>query len=190
MDEKQKIQEVLKSLSGAVINAIKAGTPEDRQRLIQTLREMDAGLPGVNEDAAQAKEFLLALVSLLEGSPVSAEALSGPYQAIYAQIIQKAVIVIPGSGAGKGRTEGARELLTQLSAAAVFAIRKGSPEERKALSAKLLEIREGISADDGARAFVSALAAMLDENPLDPSSLPAPYSGFFEKVVAAAKEKK
>ena len=187
MDDNQKIQELLKSLSGAVINAIKAGTAEDRQRLIQTLREMDAGMPGVNEDAAQAKAFLLALVSLLEGSPVSVEALSGPYQTIYARIVE--IAVMP-SGTGKGKPDGTRELLTQLSAAAVLAMRKGTPEEKKALSAKLLEVREGISADDGVRAFLSALSAMLDGNPPDPSSLPAPYSGFFGKVVAAAKEKK
>ena len=186
MDDNQKIQELLKSLSGAVINAIKAGTPEDRKRLIQTLREMDAGMPGVSEDAAQAKAFLLALVSLLEGSPVSPEALSGPYQTIYARIVEMAVMP---AGAGKSKPDGMRELLTQLSAAAVMAMRKGTPEEKKALSAKLLEVREGIAAD-GARAFLSALSAMLDGNPPDPASLPAPYSGFFEKVLSAAKDKK
>ena len=187
MDDTQKIRELLKSLSGAVINAIKAGTPEDRERLIQTLREMDAGMPGVNEDTAQAKEFLLGLVSLLEGSPVSPEALSGPYKAIYSRIMEMAV---KPAGAGKGKPDGTRELLTQLSAAAVLAMRKGTPEERKTLSTKLQEVREGITAEDGARAYLSALSSMLDGNPPDPASLPAPYSGLFEKVAAAAKEKK
>ena len=187
MDDTQKIRELLKSLSGAVINAIKAGTPEDRERLIQTLREMDAGMPGVNEDTAQAKEFLLGLVSLLEGSPVSPEALSGPYQKIYARIVEMAV---KPAGTGKGKPDATRELLTQLSAAAVMAMRKGAPEEKKALSAKLLEVRDGIAADDGARAFLSALSAALDGNPPDPATLPSPYSGFFAKVLSAAKEKK
>lgn len=178
--DQEKTKALLGSLAGAVISAIRSGSADGRKRLVAALNEMNANMPGISEDTAQAKEFLLALISLLEGNPVSPGGLSGAYAGLYAGIVEKALAPDAGS-ARTGQGQGVKEFLTQLSATAVLVMRTGMAEDKKGLALKLREIGEGMPGDEGK--FVLALADLLEGRPVDAGSLPGVYAGFFTKIV-------
>jgi len=171
----------LAGLASAVITAIRSGDAAGRARLIAVLNGMNAQMPGISEDTAQAKEFLSALISLLEGNPVTPESLSGAYASLYQGIVEKALA--PDNAAARtGKGQEPREFLTQLSAAVVLVMRDGTDEDKKGLAQKLREIAGGIQ--EGAREFVIALAEILEGGPdATGKTLPGPYAGFYSKIL-------
>ncbi len=183
-DETDRITATINRLASSVVGAIREGSADDRAQLADQLRVMEAGIPGGSGGAAEARAFLLALVGLLEGNPISPEGatrLEEPYAGIYNRIT--ASILKTGGGKGPDAKDEMKDFLTQLAATVVLAMKKGSEEERKGLSGKLLEIREGMPKEQkGAADLVLAFTALLEGRPFDPDSLPAPYSGFLRKV--------
>jgi len=179
--EQDKIKAFLNSLASSVIHAIKDGTAEERAGLAEAFGKMKAEMP---EGAVEEKEFLGALVGLLEGRPANSESLTGFYDAIYNRIVEK--LLDTGRKAKPGEEDEMREFLTQLSASVVMVKRTGSPEDKKALAAKLRDIQMTLPDDKGDEAmFVLALAAILEGNPFLPDALPEPYSHVYRKLLAS-----
>jgi hypothetical protein len=183
-DEKDRVIATINRLAGSVVGAIREGSAEDRRLLAGQLRAMEAGIPGESGGAADARVFLAALVSLLEGNPIShedAKGLSEPYSGIYARIT--ASVLKAGDETGPEARDEMKDFLTQLAASVVLMMRKGTEEDRRNLAAKLLEIKAGMSPDQkGAADLILAFTAILEGKPFDPESLPQPYSGFLKKV--------
>ena len=71
LSDQEKMKEQLAALASAVITAIRRGDAGGRAQLVDALKDMDTQMPGISEDTAQAKEFLNALIGLLEGNPVA-----------------------------------------------------------------------------------------------------------------------
>lgn len=188
MDGQEKVKALINNLAGAVINAVRGGSREERKRLADTLKDMDSHMPGVSEDAAQAKEFLQALISLLEGKPISSEALSDMYRGIYEKVVEMALAAgnampPPTARADADPETEIKEFLTQLSAAVVLVIRGGSEEEKKALAAKLLDIKKGLQAgQEDAGIFITALVSLLENNPVPPESLPPKFIKVYRRI--------
>ncbi len=179
--EQDKIKVFLNSLASSVIHAIKDGTAEDRARLAEAFNKMMAEMPA---EAAEEKEFLTALVGLLQGKPATSESLTGFYDAVYNKIVEK--VMDTGKKATPGADNEMREFLTQLSASVVLVKRTGSPEDKKALVAKLHDIQMSLPDDKGDEAmFVLALAAILEGNPFLPDTLPEPYSHVYRKLLTS-----
>ncbi len=179
--DQDRIKSFLNNLAGAVIAAIRTGSPDDRKRLIATLRDMDAQMPGISEDTAGAKEFLSALVSLLEGNPMSAEGLAEPYAGIYAAIIKETLST--GKPEKPGGDKDMKEFLTQLAATVIMVMKTGTEDDQKALAGKLRETHKSIPDKDAAGILILALVSILEGNPFDAQALPIPYSHFYQKVV-------
>jgi hypothetical protein len=179
--DQDNIKARLADLASAVITAIRSGDAGARKRLIAVLNGMNAQMPGISEDTAQAKEFLSALIGLLEGKPAGPETLSGAYASLYSGIVEKA-LAPDNAATGTGKNQELREFLTQLSAAVVLVMRDGTDEDKKALAQKLREIAGGVQ--EGAREFVIALAGILEGAPENVGALPRPYAGFYAKVLA------
>ena len=174
---------MLRSLAGAVTGAIGSGSAAERTKLVSALKDMEKNMPAaVSEDAGEAKAFLSALISLLEGRPVSAEGLAEPYSSIYTNIINEVLAPATG-GAHGGPDDEMRNFLTQLAATVVMVMKKGTDEEKKALAEKLVEVKNGIPQDKkGAGDFLLALVSLLDGHPVDANTLPAPYANFYRRV--------
>ena len=181
MTDNEKIAAALNSMANAVVGAIRRGKPEDRIRLIETLRLMGSRTPTVPEEAAEARVFIEALISLLEGRPMAPEALAEPYRGFYDKVVQRSVA--PERPHEAGPTDEVREFLTQLAATAVMVAKTGSDDDKKALAAKLREIKAGMEEAPGA--LLEALAKALEGRPVPPETLPAPYAGFYRKVVGS-----
>ena len=183
-DEKDRITATINRLAGSVVGAIREGSADDRALLAGQLRAMEAGIPGSSGGAAEARAFLIALVGLLEGNPISAEDTKGlaePYAGIYARITES--VLRPGSGEGPGAKDEMKDFLTQLAASVVLVMRKGTEDERKDLARRLLEVRDGIPQEQkGAADLVLGFTAILEGRPFDPDTLPSPYSAFYKKV--------
>ena len=183
--DKDRITTMLKSLAGAVIGAIRSGSAAERTNLVHSLNEMEKNTPNMTEDTAEAKVFLLALISLLEGKPVSADGLAEPYAGIYIRIVSEA-LKTERKGSQAGPENEMRDYLTQLAATVVLMMRKGTEEEKKGLGDKLRETANGIQAGNrDAGEFVLALASILEGRPVESSTLKAPYSGFYTKVLGS-----
>lgn len=179
--EQDKIKAFLNSLASSVIHAIKDGTAEDRARLAEAFNKMKAEMPA---EAAEEKEFLGALIGLLEGKPATSESLTGFYDAVYNKIVEK--VMDTGRKAEPGEADKMREFLTQLAASVVMVKRTGSPDDKKALAAKLRDIQMNLPEDKGDEAmFVLALAALIEGNPFLPDTLPEPYSHVYRKLLAS-----
>jgi len=180
-DEQDKIKAFLNSLASSVIHAIKDGTAEDRARLAEAFNKMRAEMPA---EAKEEKEFLGALVGLLEGKPATTESLTGFYDGVYNRIVEK--LLDTGRKAAPGDATEMREFLTQLSASVVMVKRTGSAEDKKSLAAKLRDIQMTLPDDKGDEAmFVLALAAILEGTPFLPDALPEPYSHVYRKLLTS-----
>lgn len=180
--EQDKIKAFLNSLAASVITAVKSGNAEERAKLIAALTQMKGDMPG---EAGEEKEFLGALVGILEGKPAGAEGLSGIYAALYGKIVERIFDTGKKADAADPVKE-MREFLTQLSASVIVVKRTGTPEDKKALVAKLREIQMTLPDDKGGEAmFVLALAAILEGNPFLPDALPEPYSHVYRKLLAS-----
>lgn len=195
-DNHDKIAHFFTELSNAVIHAIKKGTPEDRKRLIGALEQMNAGMPAMSVENANAKEFLIALVGLLVGDPEPADNLVEPYADIYAQILEAVFAghehhdhhhhghAGPSGAHSEEEDLQMKEFLTQLAASVVMVGKKGTAEDKKALSDKLREVHAAIPEEEkGPRALVMAFASILDGKPADPSTLPSGFKGIYGKVL-------
>jgi len=180
--EDSKIKEFLNKLAGAVIGAIREGSSEDRARLIEVLNGMTSELPDSSAEAAQIEDFNNALVSLLEGSPVSPEGLVEPYAGIYARIVEKAL------STGKENTSGddeMKEFLTQLSATVVMVMKENKPEDKTALAEKLREMQRGLPPDKmDAGQFILSLVSILEGAPMLPEALPSPYVAVYRSLLS------
>jgi hypothetical protein len=187
LSDQEKMKEQLAALASAVITAIRSGDAAGRAQLVYALKDMDTQMPGISEDTAQAKEFLNALIGLLEGNPVSPETLSGAYAKLYQGIVEKALA--PDNASAKTTKEQElREFLTQLSATAVLVMRGGTEEDKAGLAKRLRDIAPGMQG--GASKLVIALACVLEGNPVDAGTLPAPYAGFYAKVIGSIASKR
>ena len=78
------MREFLTQLAATVVVVMRDGADEDKKGLSARLREVQADLPDGSMDAGQ---FVLALVSVLEGMPVMPEALPEPYSHTYRKIL-------------------------------------------------------------------------------------------------------
>jgi hypothetical protein len=182
VSDQDNIKARLAGLASAVIAAIRSGDADARKKLIAVLNGMNSQMPGISEDTAQAKEFLSALTSLLEGNPAGPETLSGVYASLYRGIVEKA-LAPDNASARAGKDQELREFLTKLSAAVVLVMRDGTDEDKKDLAQKLREIAGGTQ--EGAREFVIALAEILEGGPeAATKTLPGPYAGFYAKILA------
>ncbi|MBI5695010.1 MAG: hypothetical protein HZC51_04590 [Nitrospirae bacterium] len=179
--DNEKMVQMLTSLAGSVLGALK-GTPDDRARLVVTLNGMDAQMPAVSEDTADAKEFIRALVGLLEGNPPSAEGMGEPYKGIYSRIVTKAMSPDRGKPGDAGDKE-MREFLTQIAASVVMIMRTGEPKDKVELAARLREVHNGMpEGASGPRGLLLAMVELLEGRPGPSKPLPEPYAGFFQKV--------
>jgi hypothetical protein len=180
--EQDKFKAFLNSLAASVITAIKGGNAGERAKLVAALSQMKGDMPG---DAGEEKEFLGALIGLLEGKPAGAEGLSGIYAALYGKIVER--IFDTGRKADTGDPEKEmREFLTQLSASVIVVKRTGTPDDKKALVAKLREIQQSLPQDKYDEAlFILALASIIEDNPVVPDALPEPYSHVYRKLLAS-----
>lgn len=185
--DNEKMLQMLTSLAGSVLGALK-GTADDRARLVMTLNTMDARMPSVSEDTAGAKEFIRALVGLLEGNPPSAEGMDEPYRGIYDRIVARALDpegTKPGQKLDDGEKE-MREFLTQIAASVVMIMRTGDTKDRSALAGRLLDLHDGMpEAASGPRALLLAMMDLLEGKGGRAQALPDPYAGFFLKVKAS-----
>jgi len=183
----EKVTTFLTQLAGAVTGAIKSGTADDRKRLILMLKEMDSQMPAISEDTAGAKEFLQALMSLLDGKPVGPEALSEPYNGIYAAIIKDTLADAKPEGL-HSEDEEMKEFLTQLAATVIMVMQKGTDDEKKNLAGKLREVRGAIPPDKkGVAELVLAFVSIIEGSPVDADALPSTYAHFYRKVTASIK---
>lgn len=186
--DNEKMVRMLTSLAGSVLGALK-GTPDDRARLVVTLNGMDAQMPAVSEDTADAKEFIRALVGLLEGNPPSSEGMGEPYKGIYDRIVTRALSPDkrkPGDAgdAGDAADKEMREFLTQIAASVVMIMRTGEPKDKAELAARLREVHGGMPKDAaGPRGLLLAMTGLIEGNAGPAKPLPEPYAGFFRKVM-------
>lgn len=199
-DDRERVIEFFGQLASAVVHAIKEGTGADRKRLIESLEEMNAGMPAVSEDTANAREFLTALISLLLGEPASPEGLVEPYRGIYDRILQAVLSRHAGHEHGDGRAHGdgharghaggedaelaMKEFLTQIAASTVLVMKKGSDEDKKVLAEKLGGLLASMPEEEnGPRSLVGAFISILNGSPVSPDTLKRPFSAIYGKVL-------
>ena len=180
-----RITAFINQIVSSVTGAIRRGSEADRHRLASSLREMEQGMAAVPEDTADARSFIAALISILEGRPVSADSLVEPYASIYVKVITD--VLTPDSDRVQGGPDDAmRNFLTQLSATVVMVMRKGAEDEKKALAVKLRDIKDGMAGGTkDAADFVLALAGLLDGRPVDADTLSAAYGKFYNRVAGS-----
>lgn len=195
-DNHDKIASFLTELSNAVLHAIKKGSAEDRKRLIGALEQMSAGMPSMTVEDANAKEFLMALISLLVGEPTPADSLVEPYSGIYVQILE-AVFAHEGHHdhhhhhdhvypypEDEEKDLQLKEFLTQIAASVVMVAKKGTDEDKKGLADKLREVTNALAVDDaGPKALLAGFVSILEGKPVDPARMPGGYEGIYRKVL-------
>jgi hypothetical protein len=183
-EDQHHISAMLGNLSAAVIGAIRSGSAPERVRLVSALKEMGKNMPDMTEGTAEARAFILKLIRLLEGSPADVEPLAEPYATIYAGIVKEAL----ATGRPGQVTDETREFLTQLAAGVVMMMKKGDDVGRKDYATRLIEVqKELVARDPDAAKFVHALVSILEGSPVAPDTLPAPYSGFYRKVLGSIR---
>ena len=191
----ERIKAIINSMAGAVVTAIRAGTPEDRERLMGTLQVMSDQIPNVSVDTADAKEFVFALISLLDGKPVGGETLNEVYSEIYAKIVERSFRTEkradkPAREKQPGEPESdMREFLTQLAATVVLIMREGSTENKEEFVKKLDGIHDSLPIErrGDAGKFVLALSSILRGTPLSPVNLPTIYANVYNKILDTIK---
>lgn len=178
---------ILRQIANAVAHAVRSGTEDDRMKVRKTIQDMLTDTPAISEDTASLREFFESLLTILDGSPVSAEGMSEPFRGIYDRIIT--YIATPaGTGGPADLDDELRQFITQLSAGALMVCREGTADEKARMAERLREIEKNIVPQAAeAKPFVLALVTLVEGNPVDPATLDTPYSGLFSRLLEELK---